>query len=73
MGDEMPNEQARKIRLNMMALQIAGDLPGKREDAQYVLRRIQKILDVCVFDESGERCEDVLGPRLSVVRGDRVS
>lgn len=68
----MQSDNSRIIRLNMLAVQIAGEFPGDRTDARYVLRRIEKILDDCVFDKPADapgRCSDVV--RLSDVRGDR--
>lgn len=47
----MPNDRARKIRLNMMAVQIAGEFPGNPADAQYVLERLRQILSENVFEE----------------------
>jgi hypothetical protein len=46
------NERAasRRQLLNMLAVQIAGELPGNRADAIYVLDRVRKVLEEHVFD-----------------------
>lgn len=69
-GKRMPDEAARTTRLNMLAVQIAGELPGNRNDAEYVLLRIHKCLDL-IYDESGDKGQQ--RPRLSVVKDDRAS
>ncbi len=57
----------------MLAIQLAGDMPGSREDADYVLARLKKIVDECVFDEPSDRLRSTTAEmvRLSVVRDDR--
>lgn len=68
----MPSERNRRVRLNMLAVQIAGDFPGRWEDAMYVLQRIEKILGESVFDEPAQRPSADL-VQLNVVRDDRAS
>lgn len=79
----MPGEKsistAKRRALNMMAVQIAGDMPGNRADADYVLRRVWKILEENVYCDTTERSDPSEGGSGNVVRlsaasaGDRAS
>lgn len=61
----------------MVAVQIAGEFPGNRTDAEYVLGRVRKILEENVYDDelnADEPCAEGNVVRLSVASGgDRVS
>lgn len=60
--------------LKMLAVQMAGQFPGNREDAEFILEKIQAILFDHVFDEEPVRVVKETPPRLTVVpRADHVS
>lgn len=58
--------------LKMLAVQMAGQFPANLRDAEYVLRRIRKILYDNVFDEEPFRVTNEPSPsgvtRLTVVQ-----
>ena len=42
----------------MLAVQIAGEMPGRREDALFVLESVRKILDNHVFNDDDARIRE---------------
>ena len=70
----MPNRQneteqiAYRKGLKMLAVQMAGQFPGKLQDAEFVLKTIRSILYDHVFDEEPFRVVNEPPPqRLNVV------
>lgn len=47
-------EEAHYRSLKMRAVQIAGDFPGNKRDALFILDRVRKILEENVYDEEAE-------------------
>lgn len=49
------DQESYETALKMLAVQVAAQLPATREDADFVLRRVQRILDEIVHDEPADR------------------
>lgn len=66
-GSPGPRNKLHEMSLQRMAMQMAGQLPERPEDARAVIAYMSQILDIFVDPPAAER------PTLSVIGGDRGS